>query len=148
MDEPLKYALRLLGIKDYFTCEIKEKLSTRFNDELADATIAKLNGYGYLNDERATKSYISFKLRSGYGPYYVKEKLYQRGVETDIAAINLVAISENIDTEEIIIKLSERYKGKKGNARKNYLKCVAFLTGRGFPSGLCFNLLKKGDFEE
>lgn len=148
MDEPLKYALKILGVKDYFTCEISEKLTSRFGEEQAEDTIAKLNGYGYLNDERVTKNYISYKLRSGYGPYYIKEKLYQRGIETDISTIDEVAVIENVDMEGIIGKLSEKYKGKKGDARKNYLKCVSFLTGRGFPTGLCFKILKKGDFEE
>lgn len=148
MDEPLKYALKILGVKDYFTCEIREKLTGRFGDESAEETIAKLNEYGYLNDERATKNYISYKLRSGYGPYYIKEKLFQRGMETDISTINEVAVSENVDMDAIIRKLSERYKGKKGDARKNYLKCVSFLMGRGFPTGLCFKILQKGDFEE
>lgn len=148
MDEPLKYALKILGIKNYFIAEIKEKLTDRFSSEEADETILKLNEYGYLNDEQTAKSYISYKLRSGYGAYYIKEKLYRRGYEISTESVKTLAETEEIVLEEQIKKLAEKYKGKNGDPQKNYMRCISFLAGRGFPTGLCFKILKKGDFEK
>lgn len=148
MNEPLKYALKILGIKDYFEAEIREKLSARFGEEEAAEVIGKLRGYGYINDERAASNYISRKLRSGYGPYYIKDKLFQRGMETDAEEIQKIAEKDGIDMEATLLRLSERYKDKNGDPAKNFAKCISFLTGRGFSTGLCFRILKKGDFEK
>ena len=148
MNEGLKYALKILGVKDYFTAEIRNKVESRFGAEDAETTIKKLLEYGYLNDERVAKSYISYKLRSGYGVYYIKNKLFQRGYDADIAEIEQVCFSEGINVEELIEKLAEKYKNLKGDADKNFLKCVTFLINRGYPSDFCFKILKKGDFKK
>lgn len=148
MNEPLRYALKILGIKDYFTAEIKEKLEARFSKNEAEETILKLDEYGYLNDEQTARNYISYKLRSGYGAYYIKEKLYRRGYEISKESVKMLAETEEIDLEAQIKKLAEKYKGKTGDPQKNYMRCISFLARRGFPTELCFKILKKGDFEK
>lgn len=145
--KPYSYGLKLLGIRDYFSHELRKKIAAKFGDDEADIAAAELLRRGFLDDERAAYNYARSKLLSGYGPYYIKAKLYEKGYMADTEYIDEIARKENIDTAGLIIKISERYKGRKGDAYKKYLKCASYLSGRGYSRELITDTIKKEDFE-
>lgn len=146
--DALSYALKLLGIRDYFTEELRFKTARKFGEDEADKAVEALKGYGYLDDERAAANYIRLKLLSGYGPYYISGKLYERGCSVSAGDIIKKAGEEGIDLEEKIKSLAGRYMaGENPDPYKAWLKCMAFLRGRGYPGWLCDKTVKKGDFE-
>lgn len=146
--DALSYAYKLIGMKDYFSGELYEKVSKKYNAEDAADVISRFSGLGYLNDERVAKSYISYKLRSGYGPYYIGNKLYAKGVTVTADEIMKIAADEDIDMESQIKRLADRYEIDKADDRyKQYAKCMTFLQNRGYPFGLCDKVIKKrGDY--
>lgn len=146
--DALSYALKLLGIKDYFTEELRFKIARKYGDAEAENAVEALNGYGYLNDGRAAENYIRSKLRSGYGPYYISGKLYERGYAVSAGDIMKKAEAEEIDLEEQVRSLAGKYTvPENADPYKAWVKCMAFLQNRGYPGWLCNKIVKKGDFE-
>lgn len=148
-DIGFSYAIKLLSVRDYFTEELRKKIIKKIgSNELADETIYKLKEMGYLDDDKVAYNYTRYKLSSGYGPYYIANKLYELGCQKDISYIESVADAEGIDLESFIIKYSKKYKTKNSeDSFKNYVKCVNFLKNKGYPTDLIMNTLDEGDFE-
>ena len=103
---------------------------------------------GFIDDERTAYNYIRAKLKSGYGPYYISNKLYLKGCHKDISYIEEVAEKENINMEEYILKYSRRYiKKESGDPYKDYIKCMNFLKNKGYAPSVVMQIIKKEDFE-
>ncbi len=145
----MSYALKIMGIRDYFKVELIRKLETKCGKGNYDDIIDQLTDWGYLNDERATKQYIRSKLNASYGEYYIKAKLAERGVYVDTADILTTVAEENIDIEEHIKKLAEKYiEANYEDAYKQFCKCMSYLQKRGYTIADCMRVIKKGDFEK
>ena len=143
----LSYALKLLGVRDYFKNELFSKTAAKFGEIEASMAIEAIESYGWLNDEKTADNYIRIKLLSGYGPYYISGKLYEKGFSLSADEIIKKAEGAEIDLEAQIEKLAARYKGKStGDLYKDRAKCMRFLMNRGYPLQLCDKILTKGDF--
>ena len=145
----ISYAIKLLSVRDYFEEELFFKISKKFNNEKAKDAIETVKRYGYINDKKVAKNYIRIKLLSGYGPYYICNKLYAKGYNIDVDSVIAYAKEENIDMELYIKKIVTNYKNKKYNEPYEiWAKCMNYLVNRGYPTGLCKKLVKIGDFEK
>lgn len=144
----ISYAYKLLSMRDYFKNELYEKIEKKFGKLEAEKAVLEMEQAGYLDDERTACNYIRAKLKSGYGPYYISNKLYLKGCNKDISFIEDVADKENIDMTEYIIKYSKRYI-KKGSddPYKDYVKCINFLKNKGYSPSVVMQIIKKEDFE-
>ena len=146
--DALSYCLKLLGLRDYFKEELLFKATVKYGESEAIKAVKAIEGYGYLNDERAADNYIRSRLLSGYGPYYISGKLYEKGYGLSVEEIIKRAEAHQIDIEEQIRKLAEKHSFKKsGNAYEDWAKCMRFFINRGYPRQLCDRILKKEDFE-
>ncbi|NPA53272.1 MAG: regulatory protein RecX [Aquificae bacterium] len=122
MEKAKSYAFQLLSKKDYFSEELKRKLSQKgFNEEEIEKTIQYLQEKNYLNDEELKKRYIQKYLEKGKSLVYIKNKLFQKGINSNIN------ISFEEELEAALYTL--RFKYKKG---RNYKEIVKFLSYRGF----------------
>ena len=148
-DKGLSYAIKLLSIRDYFTEEIRKKITQKMgSNEIANEVIEKLNEMGYLNDERVAYNYSRYKLSSGYGPYYISNKLCEHGYPKDVSFVESIAEKEDIDLEKFIRDYSKKYiKEDSEDPYKDYVKCANFLKNKGYSMDLIMNILNKGDFE-
>ncbi len=143
----LNYAYKLLSSKDFFKDELYKKIDKKFGYEEAERVVAYLEELGYINDEKVAYNYIRYKLKSGYGPYYISNKLYLKGYHKDISFIEEVAEKENIDMDEYILRYSKRYiKENSDEPYKDYIKCINFLKNKGYSHNRIMNIVKKEDF--
>jgi len=169
MKQSMSYALKLLGIKDYLEIEIFEKVTKKFSLDDANYVIEKLKEFNYLDDSKVIRNYIGYKLRSGYGSYYIINKLYERRVkDVTINFINTIAEEEEIDINKKIVdhklkfiekidktdnhdnhdnpdnddETSEHYQIRE----KIYIKTINFLKYRGYDISLIMKLVKKEEF--
>lgn len=145
--DAVSFALKLLETKDYFAEELRFKTACRYGNAEADKVIDALKSY--LDDEKVAENYIRSKLLSGYGPYYISGKLFERGYSISVDDILKKADEEDIDVEAEIKKLAKKHMaGRLSDPYKAWQKCMAFLHGRGYPGWLCEKVIKKGDYEK
>ena len=110
--------------------EILDKLISKgFLKELAEETIEKLKGYGYINDENYTKRYAETYKRYK-GKRLIKMELKQRGVDDKTA--DKVLESEIVSELETAIKIAEKYVKNKEKDSKTLQKCYKYLLLKGF----------------
>ena len=83
----LSYAYKLLSMRDYFKNELYEKIEKKCGSLEAEKAVAEMEQAGCIDDERTAYNYIRAKLKSGYGPYYISNKLYLKCCYKDISYI-------------------------------------------------------------
>ena len=95
MDKALLY----LTYRDHSTHEVeKYLLSKGFDAATVSAVIAKLNEYGYLNDDSFTKQVVDANLvTKGVGKSLVKRKLLQYGINKETIDATLASTDEHIE---------------------------------------------------
>ena len=145
MNEIYAKALKLLSRKNYFTAELERKLSETYPDEDLLSVTKRLTEDGFLNDARVFRGYVRWKLESGYGPYYIREKLYQRGVEHSVQEIAEAALKEELDIDAVIVSVINKYRKtrKKTTGGEFARPCLNYLRGRGFDLSDSLRILKK-----
>ncbi|MEM9552872.1 MAG: regulatory protein RecX [Acidobacteriota bacterium] len=81
-------ALKLLSRREHFRRELERKLAQReVPAEIAERVLDDLEERGWLDAERATRAYVSEKLRRGpIGRRRLEAELGERGVERELAA--------------------------------------------------------------
>ncbi|MDR3214856.1 MAG: RecX family transcriptional regulator [Bacilli bacterium] len=80
-------AYKLINQKWYTIHQFKNKLLLKKHDhELIDIIIDEFINNHYLDDDLYEKEYIELKIGQGFGPFYIKNKLYHLGImmKTDI----------------------------------------------------------------
>ena len=145
MNEIYTKALKLLLRKNYFTTELEQKLSEIYPGEDIAPVINRLITDKYLDDNRVFKEYVRWKIESGYGPYYIRDKLYQKGVERSVREIAETAEQEELDIDSVIASVAKKYRKirKKMTDAEFVRSCLNYLKGRGFDSSACLRILKK-----
>ncbi len=138
-------ALKLLGGKNYFTAELERKLGEIYPNEDFTPVLEQLKADRYLDDGRLFRSYVRWKTESGYGPYYIREKLYQRGVERSVQEIVDAARGEDLDIDTVIASVIQKYRRirKKSAGGEFARSCLNYLRGRGFDVSDSLRILKK-----
>ncbi len=144
----ISYAYKLLSMRDYFRQELFDKIEKKYGIIEAEKVIQEMENMGYINDERTAYNYVRSKLKSGYGPYYISNKLYLIGCQKDISFIDYVAEKEDIDYSLYIKKYMVRYvKENSDDPYKDYVKCINFLKNKGYSPSYVMTIIKKEDFE-
>jgi len=102
------HALNLLTARQYTARNLRRKLVQKgFPAQDADATIERLIGNGLLDDSRYAAAFARGKLLGpGASKRRIKQQLYQRGIQGEIAAaaIESVIEDESIDLEAVVEK--------------------------------------------
>ncbi|MGA1862487.1 regulatory protein RecX [Deferribacter thermophilus] len=115
-ESPENYILNILNRKDYTEFELTQKLKLKFNlsNEEITSLITKFKNLNFINDKRYKSRFIINKLLNKEGPYLIKQKLNQKGIEVEISEINEIANKENISIEqnakELVAKRLSIYK--------------------------------------
>lgn len=141
------YALRLLARKDYSEKELRLKLNKKFSlgpHEMEDL-LSRFKDFGYVDDSKVSKNYISYKLLSGYGKKRIKHELHLKGLSDyeykvdDYFEDNSEEIKNNL-----LAKIIKKYNllVLKNDARIRE-KLLRYLTGRGYSFDESAEILKE-----
>jgi len=121
-------AVGLLSRGSKTSKEMKEYLTKKgYKQAVCDYVIEKLEGYKYLNDEEYAKMFVSDK-RNAKGKMMLKQLLIKKGISKDIIENTL----ENLNQDEEIIVICEKYMKNKDKTSENKQKLYRHLLSRGF----------------
>lgn len=140
-----KRAMNLLMKKDYTEYSLRRKLQEGFYpEEVMDEAIDYVKGYGYVDDGRFARTYISYYAPTK--PYKDMEKfLLQKGVAKDIikAAYEEVAKVDNVPDEFSLGKRlldKKTYQLESGDMNERR-KAFSYLVRKGISTDVAMKLL-------
>lgn len=137
-DKFFDFACRLLAKRDYFTEELRQKITAKgaTAEETANV-IEKLNRFNYLDDSKVLRKYITEIIAKGKGINYLKQKLYEKGCRSLLSSYNLsefYTFEEECSTaQKALLKIHENEKEK----------LAAKLVSRGFSVSAALEAVKK-----
>ena len=130
-------AVRLLTFKWRSVAELRERLLEKnwTNEEIVASVIAKLEEYGYLNDEQFAKDFAASKIRQKpQGKRALRQKLALKKVPRETADAALEKVFEETPEADLVeqaIRKRLRLKGKP-ETREDVKKFYDFLLRQGF----------------
>ena len=133
----LKYrALQILSRRMVSEKELRRKLAgERKPSAIRDEVLSQLKQYGYIDDLKYASSYIRSQIsRGGKSRLYLKNKLYEKGINADTIESALGAELSGYDEDSIALELArKKLKSLKPEpALKTKQKLAAFLRSKGF----------------
>ena len=129
-------ALRLLAQREHSRHELNTKLVRRFGQsETLLQVLDELEQRGLLSDERFTECYVAMRMHRGYGPLRIRAELRERGIEGELAEIQLDLGSEDW-LKHLRAVAVQRFGQGEAADRKEQARRARFLQYRGFPESL------------
>ena len=141
-------AVNLLTYKSRSIAELRERLLEKdwTNEEIVDEVIAKLEEYGYLNDEQFAKDFAASKIRQkphGQTSFAAKTGAQKSSKETVDAAIEK-AFEETPEAELIERAIEKRLRLKgKPETREDTKKFYDYLLRQGFSYDLVSSKMRE-----
>jgi len=125
-------ALRLLARREHSELELRNKLAARsVPDEIITAVQDELRDEGLLSNRRFVEAYVRGRFERGYGPARIQAELYERGIDSELMAQPLEALSQSwVDSA-----VRQRHKRFGHDLPKDYRersRQMRFLQHRGF----------------
>ena len=81
----LAAAVTLLARRDYCSCELTARLSSRgFEPEAVRVTLEELHTRHYLDDERYARQFVERGARRGHGPVRIRQELSELGLKPEL----------------------------------------------------------------
>jgi len=134
----IKFALKLLSIRDYFSCELIKRLKKKEESaEMISETMDYLNKFKYLNDDAALEKYAQEIFEKQRGINYLKKKLYDKGCGELVSQMNLSAVYTKKMEKEAARKMATGMKGY------TVEKIVGRMKSRGFSSDVIFEIFEE-----
>lgn len=120
MSKTIKQVLDdMLARREYSLLQVRRKLLAKgFLEQSVNNIVAEYESRGYLSNERYGEQRAYALIRNGYGPYYVRQKLKQEGVE----------LKGQFDWKEAYQVAKRKAGNREGQALKQYL----FRRGFGY----------------
>lgn len=121
-------ATNLLSKGSKTSKEMKDYLLKKgYIPAVCEYVVLKLEGYKYLNDEEYAKLFVQDR-KNIKGRLLLKQLLYQKGIAKDIIEKTL----ENLEQDEEIVLMCEKYMKNKDKTNENKQKLYRHLLSRGF----------------
>tara|TARA_Y100000310_G_C20702213_1_gene830980 strand:+ start:10533 stop:11030 length:498 start_codon:yes stop_codon:yes gene_type:complete len=97
-----EYVLFLFSRKEYTEAQLRDKMKQRFPEqpEFHDPAISRMKELNYLNEKEYAKRFINSLLQSNLGRNKIKEKLYNKRFDKQIAEEALTVAFECIENQE------------------------------------------------
>lgn len=130
-------AIRMLSQREHSEAELLKKLSRKFagaDKEQLQKMTAELKADGLLSDERFAESLIRSRTGRGYGPYYIRRELSEKGIDSGLAE-QLLAQAE-IDWVALARGVVSRRHPNAQADESAWGKAIRFLQRRGFSNDL------------
>lgn len=125
-------ALHLLTAMDRTEANLREKLEASYCAEAAEAAVAYVKSYGYLDDERFVKNYIESKSRTKSRRQIEQELIFHKGVSRE-AVQKGFENAQMEDTAKVIKKYMQKRKIEPENCDyEQKQKFFAYMMRKGF----------------
>lgn len=144
-DAAFARALRYLGYRARSVAEVKNYLRQRGGtDAVIDATIEKLRGFNFINDETFARNWALSRAQSqGYGPRRIEQELKTKGVVDSVIRAVVKELFDQEDEEKRARKiLKKKFSSENFQEPRVLRRAVAFLQRRGYSGKVIFTLLR------
>lgn len=113
-------------------------------DAIIDATIDKLRGFNFINDETFARNWALSRAQSqGYGPRRIEQELKIKGVVDSVIRAVVKEIFDQEDEEKRAKKvLQKKFSSENFQDPRVLRRALAFLQRRGYSSKVIFTLLR------
>lgn len=140
-------ALRFLTLRSHSADELYKKLVKKHSPECSEFAVDKCRELGFIDDEDFAERYaLELAERKHYGPIRIKNALYEKGIDREIAEKTLNAL--DIDYSQSIIDIIEKKYADCLNDEKGRRRMIAGLMRLGFSYGDIKSALKDYDVPE
>ena len=119
-ESAFRYVERLLRYRLRSENELRYRLKSKdFPDEIIDEVLEKLKETKIVDDERFAYMFAKGELEvKAHGPYMIRRKLRELGVDPDIADRAIDKAWNEYDFTELVRKLYSRYKSDQKKVRE------------------------------
>ncbi|MBV9240988.1 MAG: RecX family transcriptional regulator [Acidobacteria bacterium] len=151
-ERTMNRAVRLLAAKPRSVAELRERLLEKAwtDHEIVDAVIAKLAGYGYLDDVQYARDLALSKLRQKpQGQRRLEQRLSQKKLDRSVLDTAIKAAYEVLPESELIDSAIEKRLRLKGMpaAHEDRKKFIEHLLRQGFSYALIREKLQRIESE-
>jgi regulatory protein len=144
--ETYQRALHYCTFQERSQQEVRDKLyEWHLHSNDVENVIADLISAGFLNEERFARAYAGGKFRMlGWGKNKIRHGLLQKKVSAACIDLGLSEIKDDDYIVELKKNLSEKMeKGNETNLLKKKHKAAEYAIGKGFESGLVWEMIKE-----
>lgn len=135
------YVLKLLANREYSEKEIRDKLASRYDEDICNSVVESFLQQGFISNVRYSEMIIRHYVNRGYGISKIKFELMQKGVSAQL-------LQEYLENNEIdwVSKARMQLESHYNNIQDmDYLekqKACAYLVRRGFTANEAIKALK------
>jgi regulatory protein len=108
--------------------------------------LIKLN---LLDDRKFSQKLIAWRKEAGFGPYYIKQQLWQKGINSELVEIILNKSYTEKEEEKIAAVVFKKYQRKVDlKDKKDLARLMRYMAGRGFSQHIIYELINKNKLGE
>ncbi len=142
-NEALRFALKLINLRDRTEWELIQKLKTRgFSDKVIGQTIERLKELSLVDDRRAAEALINYAVQvRGLGSRGLRRFCHERGLDEVVLEGLIPAEEDEQRAEALVLKRLPSMKGL--DRGKAYRRLYGYLYRRGYPSEVIVKVLRR-----
>ncbi|OGB74786.1 hypothetical protein A2810_00535 [candidate division Kazan bacterium RIFCSPHIGHO2_01_FULL_49_10] len=119
-------ALKLLSFRPQSSCELRQKLSKRFDSDTIKLTIARLTNKGLVDDAKFAAVWVNERLLTRHrSTQHLIAELRQKGIERSLIQSTISQLSPQAEVDSALSLI-------KRSSQKSSEKLRAYLARRGF----------------
>jgi SOS response regulatory protein OraA/RecX len=135
-----------LSYRDRSQKEIKQYLERLNLGEFYPKAQSWLKKLNLIDDRKFAQKLIDYKKESGFGPYYIKQQLWQKGINPDLIEAILKKSYTEKEEKRIAQEVFKKYNRKlKSSEAKELNRLMRYLAGRGFSQHIIYQLINKNN---
>ena len=143
----LEKAMKLLNRRAYSAAELSSKLlQAGFPEDEVVSAVDECKRRRFIDDSLLAEDYTALLRMRNTGSRMIKQKLVRRGLAAEIIDSALPEEDSTAAEREAALRALDykwRLLARENDLRKKREKTFRYLAGRGFPSGLIFELLNE-----
>ena len=145
------YAVKTLGRAMRSEAGLRRLMQTRVEpgergEAVIAAVIARLKGYGYLDDAAFAETYARLRQENEkFGVRRVRQDLQQKGVASSLITETLEARYGRTNEEALARQHLERKRIRKPENEKETARVMRRLVAAGFSTGVIYKILRQWD---
>jgi len=139
LEKAFDAACRYLSYRARTVFEVREKLKkTQAAPENIEKVILKLKDLRLLDDSSFALNLAKEIVRLRHcGPYYIRGKLHQRGIDAQITEEAVMAVFSEEDERSVAIRLAlKKMKGQQLSSDKERERLGRFMVSKGYSWGI------------
>jgi regulatory protein len=139
-------ALRQLAMRDHSRHELEQKLLGKdVSPEMATIVLDRLESAHLIDDVQFAESFVRSRHRSrGLAPRALLQELKAKGIAPEITAEAVAPVDDRQQHETALHLVSRKAASSRGLEReKRVRRLVGMLARKGYPTGLCFSVVRE-----